>query len=176
MRDRMRLVLLAQRRLRTGRHVSVMRRDFFPEAALLYACDRVGRGEHVPEWAANVLGPRRDSRAAAIPRSPSQDARDERRQAPRIERIERAARAPLGDLSSFGDTSIGDAFAASEPSAPALRVSSRPRAIGHVVRGEVSSARRDASDPSNAPPSSDGANGDSASSDDARRKPRRRRR
>ena len=186
MRDRMRLVLLAQRRLRTGRHVSVMRRDFFPEAALLYACDRIGRGENVPDWAVSVLGPRRETRDAAIARSPSQDARDERRQAPRIERIERierAARAPLGDLGAFGDAPISDAFAASEPSAPARRPSSRPRSVAHAVRSEVTGARRDASDPSSAPAgdratggaaSSDGADG--ASSEDTRRKPRRRRR
>jgi poly(A) polymerase len=127
MRDRMRLVMLAQRRLRTGRHASVMRRDFFPEAALLFSVDRLGRGETVPTWATDALdGPRRE---ASVPRSPAQSAREERRPAPRVERLERAARAPIADVSAFGDAPFGESAAPPPKSdAPPRRPSSRVRA------------------------------------------------
>lgn len=168
MRDRMRLVMLAQRRLRTGRHVSVMRRDFFPEAALLFSVDRLGRGESVPDWATGALdGPRRE---VAIPRSPAQQAREERRPAPRIERLERAARAPVADFDAFGDA----------PFIPAR--GAQDRGDVRVPPTEVSSApsRRPSARPAR-PPADESAPSKPASreaptSEDARRPPRRRRR
>lgn len=166
MRDRMRLVMLAQRRLRTGRHASVMRRDFFPEAALLFSVDRVGRGESVPDWATHSLdGPRREVRDVGISRSPAQSAREERRPAPRIERIERAARAPVSDVNAFGDAPFGDVIVPHEASAaPARRPSVRPDRESPPRSAASSSAtvERNANDV--------------PTSEDARRKPRRRRR
>ena len=199
MRDRMRLVMLAQRRLRTGRHVSVMRRDFFPEAALLFAVDRVGRGLTLPDWAGHALGgPQREARDAYMPRSPAQDARDERRQAPRIERIERAARAPLTDFggrtpvadvgafgdAGFGDTGFADRAPADKPvsrdaAAPAVRrPSSRPDRAP-ATRTSASTAIAAKSHPGNGSATSRATTVDGpepAPSDDARPKPRRRRR
>jgi len=111
LRDRVRLITLSQRRLRTGRHASVMRRDFFPEAALLFALDRNGRGEAIPEWASRVI--------EAAPAEPRETAapvgRDERRPAPRHERIERAARAPFVGGEAFGDAPFGDVLVLPEP-------------------------------------------------------------
>lgn len=52
-KDRVRLIVIAQRRLRTGKVGGLARRDFFYEAARLYAIDREARGEEVPEWAAS---------------------------------------------------------------------------------------------------------------------------
>lgn len=51
MRDRLRSVVTAQRRLRSGRLGALPRRDFFPDAALLHALDCEARGQPVPAWA-----------------------------------------------------------------------------------------------------------------------------
>jgi poly(A) polymerase len=117
LRDRVRLVTLSQRRLRTGRHASVMRRDFFPEAALLFALDRSGRGEPVPEWASRAVDVARPEPREAAP----ERARDERRPAPRHERLERAARAPFVGGEAFGDAPYGDVIVLPEPAAPRAR-------------------------------------------------------
>lgn len=52
-KDRIRLIVVAQRRLRSGKIGGLARRDFFYEAARLFAIDREARGEEVPEWAAS---------------------------------------------------------------------------------------------------------------------------
>ena len=41
----------AQRRLRTGRIQSIARREYFGDAATLFALDRTARGEELPSWA-----------------------------------------------------------------------------------------------------------------------------
>ena len=51
LKDRMRLILMVQRRLRAGKIGALPRRDFFADAATLYACDCEARGAEVPEWA-----------------------------------------------------------------------------------------------------------------------------
>jgi poly(A) polymerase len=51
LKDRIRLLVMAQRRLRTGRIQSISRREYFADAATLYALDRMARGEDVPSWA-----------------------------------------------------------------------------------------------------------------------------
>ncbi len=51
MKDRIRAITLAERRLAAGRLGSLPRRDFFADAATLYAIDREARGEGVPDWA-----------------------------------------------------------------------------------------------------------------------------
>jgi poly(A) polymerase len=51
MRDRLRSVVTAQRRLRSGRLGALPRRDFFADAAILHAVDCEARGLPVPEWA-----------------------------------------------------------------------------------------------------------------------------
>jgi len=42
---------MAQRRLRTGRIQSIARREYFADAATLFALDRMARGENLPAWA-----------------------------------------------------------------------------------------------------------------------------
>jgi hypothetical protein len=42
---------MAQRRLRTGRIQSIVRREYFADAATLFALDKMARGEDLPEWA-----------------------------------------------------------------------------------------------------------------------------
>ncbi len=51
LKDRIRLLVTAQRRLRGGRVRSIVRREYFAEAATLYALDRMSREEEVPSWA-----------------------------------------------------------------------------------------------------------------------------
>ncbi len=160
LRDRMRLVMLAQRRLRTGRHASVMRRDFFPEAAMLFALDRAGRGEAVPEWAARACdvapsGPAAPDDPRAEPRDGRRGGsgeRDERRPAPRHERLERAARAPFVAGDAFADAPFSDVLVPPEPTP----TRARPGTEGPGAPG--------------------GSAQDAPASDDARRRPRRRRR
>jgi poly(A) polymerase len=73
MRDRMRLVLLAQRRLRQGlaspaRIAPLARREFFPDAATLLALALEADGKELPRWVSDAVdGPL----AAAEPRGPS---------------------------------------------------------------------------------------------------------
>jgi hypothetical protein len=101
-----------------------MRRDFFPEAALLFALDRSGRGEPVPEWANRALDAARpEPRETAAPVS-----RDERRPAPRLERLERAARAPFVGGEAFGDAPFGDVIVLPEPPATRARHGAEERA------------------------------------------------
>ncbi len=50
MRERMRLLTLAQRRLRMGKLGGLRRRDYFQEAVALYALDLHARGEPAPDW------------------------------------------------------------------------------------------------------------------------------
>jgi poly(A) polymerase len=50
-RERMRLLLAVQKRLREGKVGNVARREFFPDAALLYGLDCEGRGITPPVWA-----------------------------------------------------------------------------------------------------------------------------
>jgi hypothetical protein len=51
LKDRIRLLTMAQRRLRTGRIQSIARREYFADAATLFALDRTARGEDLPPWA-----------------------------------------------------------------------------------------------------------------------------
>jgi poly(A) polymerase len=51
LKDRIRLLVMAQRRLRTGRIQSIARREYFSDAATLFALDRMARGEELPAWA-----------------------------------------------------------------------------------------------------------------------------
>jgi len=51
LKDRIRLLTMAQRRLRTGRIQSISRREYFADAATLFALDRIARGEDLPTWA-----------------------------------------------------------------------------------------------------------------------------
>ena len=51
LKDRIRLLVMAQRRLRTGRIQSIARREYFADAATLFALDRTARGEELPAWA-----------------------------------------------------------------------------------------------------------------------------
>jgi poly(A) polymerase len=53
-RERMRLLLAVQKRLRDGKVGNVARREFFADAALLYGLDCEGRGAAVPAWAFDV--------------------------------------------------------------------------------------------------------------------------
>ncbi len=48
LKDRVRSILVSQRRLRTGRVGSLARRDFYQEAAQLYALDCIARGKQPP--------------------------------------------------------------------------------------------------------------------------------
>ena len=51
LKDRIRLLVTSQRRLRSGKVGSLVRRDFFADAATLFAIDREAAGEEVPSWA-----------------------------------------------------------------------------------------------------------------------------
>ena len=51
LKDRIRLLTMAQRRLRAGRIHSIARREYFADAATLFALDRMARGEGLPAWA-----------------------------------------------------------------------------------------------------------------------------
>ncbi len=51
LKDRIRLLTMAQRRLRAGRIQSIARREYFSDAATLFALDRMARGQDLPEWA-----------------------------------------------------------------------------------------------------------------------------
>jgi poly(A) polymerase len=51
LKDRIRLLIMAQRRLRTGRIQSIIRREYFADAATLFALDRIAQGEELPKWA-----------------------------------------------------------------------------------------------------------------------------
>jgi hypothetical protein len=52
------MMMMAQRRMHQGKLGALARRDYFPEAAELYAIDCEAAGREVPEWV---------SRAAAEP-------------------------------------------------------------------------------------------------------------
>jgi poly(A) polymerase len=86
--DRMRQILAIQRRLRSGRVGSLARRDYYPEAASLYALDAVARG--VPEA---------DIQAIVSGREPMRGRRPSQRP-PRFER-EREAEAGDGVMAGF---------------------------------------------------------------------------
>ena len=49
-RDRLRLILAAQRRLDRGRHAPLRRREFFDDAAVLFVLRCRAAGRPVPEW------------------------------------------------------------------------------------------------------------------------------
>ena len=51
LKDRIRLLTMAQRRLRTGKIQSIARREYFADAATLFALDCNARGEETPDWA-----------------------------------------------------------------------------------------------------------------------------
>ncbi|MGD8826757.1 MAG: polynucleotide adenylyltransferase PcnB [Myxococcales bacterium] len=51
LKDRIRLLIMAQRRLRTGKIQSIARREYFADAATLFALDCKGRGQEAPDWA-----------------------------------------------------------------------------------------------------------------------------
>lgn len=53
-RERMRLLLAVQKRLRDGKLGNVARREFFGDAALLYGLDCEARGAPVPAWAFDI--------------------------------------------------------------------------------------------------------------------------
>ncbi len=68
-KDRVRSIALAQRRLESGKLGALPRRDFFSDAALLYALDCEARDQPVPAWAdepesveTDSLAPRRRRR------------------------------------------------------------------------------------------------------------------
>ncbi|MEM9192792.1 MAG: hypothetical protein AAGF12_26695 [Myxococcota bacterium] len=50
LKDRIRSITIAQRRLRSGKLGALPRRDFFPDAAALFAIDQEARGEPIPRW------------------------------------------------------------------------------------------------------------------------------
>lgn len=49
-KDRLRVLVTSQERMRSGRLGSLPRRDFFPEAATLFALDCEARGDEPPAW------------------------------------------------------------------------------------------------------------------------------
>jgi poly(A) polymerase len=51
LKDRIRLLAMAQRRLRTGKIQSIARREYFADAATLFALDCKAHGREAPEWA-----------------------------------------------------------------------------------------------------------------------------
>lgn len=51
LKDRLRCLVVAQRRLRAGKLGALPRREFFQDAALLLSIDQESRGEAVPDWA-----------------------------------------------------------------------------------------------------------------------------
>lgn len=51
LKDRIRLIIGSQGRLRSGKLGSIQTRDFFAEAAQLYALDCAARNQAVPDWA-----------------------------------------------------------------------------------------------------------------------------
>ena len=53
LKDRIRLLTMAQRRLKAGRVHSIARREYFADAATLFALDRMAHGEAVPAWASD---------------------------------------------------------------------------------------------------------------------------
>ena len=53
LKERVRLMVITQRRLRHGKLGALTRRDFFVDAATLFALDQHARGEEAPEWATN---------------------------------------------------------------------------------------------------------------------------
>jgi poly(A) polymerase len=57
LRDRISTIVLVQKRLRSGKFASVLRRDFFAEGAMLFALDRMAQGESVPDWALDPPAP-----------------------------------------------------------------------------------------------------------------------
>jgi poly(A) polymerase len=57
LRDRISTIVLVQKRLRSGKFASVLRREFFAEGATLFALDRMARGESVPDWALDPPAP-----------------------------------------------------------------------------------------------------------------------
>ena len=66
-KDRIRLMVTSQRRLRSGKVGSLTRREFFPDAATLFAIDLEAQGQEIPDWAASpqtrdVRAPRRRRR------------------------------------------------------------------------------------------------------------------
>ena len=55
LRDRMRIIISCQRRLRLGRLGSLPRREFFGDAATLFRIECEAQGEDVPDWALGSL-------------------------------------------------------------------------------------------------------------------------
>lgn len=51
LKDRLRSIMISQRRLRAGKLGALPRRDFFPDAALLHALECEAHDEPVPDWA-----------------------------------------------------------------------------------------------------------------------------
>lgn len=79
--DRMRQILSIQRRLRSGRVGSLARRDYYPEAAALYALDAEARGVPAAEIDAIVAG----REAAPRPRRSSRPSKEQVAPAPKVE-------------------------------------------------------------------------------------------
>jgi poly(A) polymerase len=52
-KERVRLMVTTQRRLRQNKLGSIVRRDYFVDAATLFAIDREANGEELPDWAAD---------------------------------------------------------------------------------------------------------------------------
>ena len=55
LRDRMRIIISCQRRLRLGRLGSLPRREFFGDAATLFRIECEAQGEDIPDWALGSL-------------------------------------------------------------------------------------------------------------------------
>lgn len=71
-KDRIKSMLLSQRRLRAGKLGALPRRDFFADAASLFAIEQASRGEAVPAWA-------QEPASADVEASPSRRRRGRRR-------------------------------------------------------------------------------------------------
>jgi poly(A) polymerase len=56
MKERMCMLMMAQKRMHQGKLGSLARRDYFPEAAELYAIDCEAAGREVPEWVSRAAG------------------------------------------------------------------------------------------------------------------------
>ena len=54
-KDRLRLLVVSQRRLRAGRVGALARRDFFADAVALFRLDLAAKGEVAPDWAQEPL-------------------------------------------------------------------------------------------------------------------------
>jgi len=69
LKDRLRSIVLVQGRLRSGKHGPLLRRDFFADAAELFAIDCEARGLRPPNWAESPVRAQPDPETPDRPRS-----------------------------------------------------------------------------------------------------------